>query len=255
MIEDNKKFGEGFKKLLKTYNINCDTCDKGRKGLTKVLNLNYDILLLDLTLNDMSGFDIIKTIRNTEIKQKNIPIIVLTGSQENQDILHALTNGADDVVCKTSPFNQLIARIDRVFRRSKGISENILEIGEFILNLTSNSITINNKIIKLTKKEYDLLQYFILNRESVISKEAIINYLYNQGDDKCPFLKIVDVLLCKIRKKISQFTKIDYLVTIWGIGYKFSLDAFTQNNNQNESKINQIQNQELNSKKKQNNSN
>ncbi len=221
LLEDDVLYAKNLAELLKKNGITCDVCHFAEEAISMSDVLNYDIILADIGLPDMSGNEFIKRIRISKDKQK-VPIIVLSVLNHPNQKVESFTLGADDFVSKPYEQKELLSRIQALVRRSRGYTKNKFIIGEMILDMDAKIVTINQKRLKLTNKEYFLLEFLILRKGSPVSKLTIIDHLYGLSH-KIPTNKIIDVLICRIRNQITKFTDKKYLHTDWGLGYSVGL--------------------------------
>jgi two-component system cell cycle response regulator CtrA len=221
IVEDDILFADNLSKALHNNGIVSDICPLGEDGLLMMDSWAYDICIVDLGLPDIQGNELIQKIRfSKKAKKNNIPILVLSSFQKSEDKVKAFMYGADDFVTKPYENNELAMRILALIRRSNGHTQNILSVGEEIqLNLSAKEVKVNNNLIDLSSKEYNLFELLVLKKGNTLSKQVILDSLYG-GGHKVPTQKIVDVLICKIRSEIAKFSKSNYLKTVWGMGYK-----------------------------------
>ena len=176
---------------------------------------DYDIILLDLNLPDMPGFDVLKTLRVAKV---DTPILILSGNADIDNKVRGLGSGADDYMTKPFHKEELIARIHAVVRRSKGHSQSIIKTGDIAVNLDAKTVEVNSQRVHLTGKEYQMLELLSLRKGTTLTKEMFLNHLYGGMDE--PELKIIDVFICKLRKKLASATNGDHHIeTVWGRGY------------------------------------
>ncbi|MEL7463282.1 MAG: response regulator transcription factor [Pseudomonadota bacterium] len=215
MIEDDPSTSRSIEMMLAKANLNVYATDLGEEGIDLAKLYDYDLILLDLNLPDMSGFDVLKTLRVAKVET---PILILTGLAETDDKLKGFGFGADDYM--TKPFNrdELIARIHAIVRRSKGHAQSIIATGKIKVNLDAKTVEAETGPVHLTGKEYQMLELLSLRKGTTLTKEMFLNHLYGGMDE--PELKIIDVFICKLRKKLSAATNGDnYIETVWGRGY------------------------------------
>lgn len=215
MIEDDPSTSRSIELMLAKANLNVYTTDLGEEGIDLAKLYDYDLILLDLNLPDMSGFDVLKTLRVAKVET---PILILSGLSETDDKLKGFGFGADDYM--TKPFNrdELIARIHAIVRRSKGHAQSIISTGKINVNLDAKTVEADTGPVHLTGKEYQMLELLSLRKGTTLTKEMFLNHLYGGMDE--PELKIIDVFICKLRKKLSAATGGDnYIETVWGRGY------------------------------------
>ncbi len=182
-----------------------------------------DVALLDVMMPNIDGFEVCKRLRNMN---NNIGIIMLTAKTQEMDKITGLMNGADDYVTKPFSPTELVARVDAIYRRvamnnSHKTSEiDIIELGEFKLNLRSRTLTKNGRYIELTQVEFQMMEYFFTNPGAALSRTDILNKVW--GSEYFGEEKIVDVNIRRLRMKIEEEPSIPkHLTTIWGIGYKW----------------------------------
>ena len=215
LIEDDKTVSQNISLILKRENMVVDASYLGEDGIEDARLYDYDLVLLDLVLPDMDGYEIVRRLRAMHI---STPILVLSGLSTPDKKVKALVSGADDYVTKPFDSRELVARINALVRRSKGFSENIIRTGGMEVNLNSKIVTIEGKTLRLTSKEYSLFELLALRKGTTINKEQFLNHLYGGMDE--PEMKIIDVFLCKIRRKIEDISpKEEYIQTVWGRGY------------------------------------
>ncbi len=215
LIEDDPTTSKSIELMLTSEGFNVYCTDMGEEGLDLGKLYDYDIILLDLNLPDIHGYDVLKKLRDSKVRT---PVLVLTGMKEINNVVKALGTGADDYVTKPFHKQELVARIHAIVRRSQGHAESVIETGRLTVNLDSKTVEVDAKPIHLTGKEYSMLELLSLRQGSTLTKEAFLNHLYNGIDE--PEAKIIDVFICKIRKKIMDATEGDnYIHTEWGRGY------------------------------------
>ena len=215
LVEDDAITAQSIEIMLKSEGYVCDTTDLGEDGLDLGKIYDYDIIILDLMLPDMEGYEVIRRMRATGVKT---PILILSGLDGLDDKIKGLGFGADDYLTKPFDKRELIARIQAIVRRSKGHSESLIKTGCLTVNLDTRTAEVNNKPLHLTGKEYSILELLSLRKGTTLTKEMFLNHLYGGIDE--PELKIIDVFVCKLRKKLKNATGNEsYIETVWGRGY------------------------------------
>ena len=215
LIEDDTSMAKSIELLLKTEGFNVYTTDLGEEGLDLGKLYDYDLIILDLNLPDMHGYDVLKKLRTAKVET---PILTLSGMAEPDKKVKGLGFGADDYLTKPFDRDELVARIHAVVRRSKGHAQSVIKTGKLTVNLDTKSVEVNGSRLHLTGKEYAMLELLSLRKGTTLTKEMFLNHLYGGMDE--PELKIIDVFICKLRKKLTQATKGDnYIETVWGRGY------------------------------------
>lgn len=215
LIEDDPSTARSVELALAAEGIICDTAELGEEGLEIGKLYDYDIIVLDLMLPDIDGYEVLLRLRSAKVK---IPILILSGLSSVDQKIKGLGFGADDYL--TKPFNrgELIARIQAIVRRSKGHSESVIRFDKVAINLDTRSVEVDGKIIKLTNKEYAILELLAMRKGTVLTKEMFLNHLYGGMDE--PEIKIIDVFVCKLRKKLADASDgTNYIETVWGRGY------------------------------------
>jgi two-component system cell cycle response regulator CtrA len=215
LIEDDRSIAQSIELMLKSESFNIYTTDLGEEGIDLGKLYDYDIILLDLNLPDMSGFQVLRTLRASKVKT---PILILSGLTGIEEKVTGLGFGADDYMTKPFHKNELVARIHAIVRRSKGHAQSIVMTGDLCVNLDSKTVEIDGARIHLTGKEYQMLELLCLRKGSTLTKEMFLNNLYGGMDE--PEIKIIDVFICKLRKKLAVASGgKDYIETVWGRGY------------------------------------
>jgi two-component system cell cycle response regulator CtrA len=215
LIEDDNATAQSIELMLQSEGFNCFTTDLGEEGIDLGKLFDYDIILLDLGLPDMSGYEVLRALRVAKI---STPILILSGMAGIEDKVKGLGVGADDYLTKPFHKDELVARIRAIVRRSKGHAQSIIETGELKVNLDTKTVEVNGQPVHLTGKEYQMLELLSLRKGTTLTKEMFLNHLYGGLDE--PELKIIDVFICKLRKKLQTATGgKHYIETVWGRGY------------------------------------
>jgi two-component system cell cycle response regulator CtrA len=215
LIEDDSATAQSIELMLKSENFNVYTTDLGEEGLDLGKLYDYDIIVLDLQLPDMSGFEVLKTLRLAKVQT---PILILSGNAIVEAKVKALGFGADDYMTKPFHKDELVARIQAVVRRSKGHSQSVITTGKLTVNLDAKTVEVDGARVHLTGKEYQMLELLSLRKGTTLTKEMFLNHLYGGMDE--PELKIIDVFICKLRKKLAVACNGEhYIETVWGRGY------------------------------------
>ena len=215
LVEDDPSQQQSIKLMLETAGMVVDTTDLGEDGLEIGKLYDYDIIVLDIMLPDIDGFEVLRRLRDSRVKT---PVLILSGLTDAEDKVRGLGTGADDYL--TKPFNkeELLARIQAIIRRSAGHAQSIIETGRMKVNLDSHTVEVEGQPVHLTGKEYGILELLSLRKGTTLTKEMFLNHLYGGMDE--PELKIIDVFICKLRKKLATATGGEtYIETVWGRGY------------------------------------
>ena len=220
IVEDEPDMRTGLKDNLEFEGYEVDFAEDGETGLKNILEGDYDLVLLDVMLPKMSGFDVCKTVRK---KGNSIPIILLTAKGEEIDKVLGLELGADDYVTKPFGLRELLARIKAVLRRGeeKSLKEkkSFVNIGRIEVNFSTYNALENGLAVQMSYKEFEILSYLWSNKNSTVSRDDLLNNVW--GYDESPTTRTVDNFILKLRQKIekdSEHPKI--ILTVHGIGYK-----------------------------------
>lgn len=215
LVEDDPTVAESVELMLKSAGYVVDVTDLGEDGLEIGKLYDYDLIILDLMLPDMDGYEVLRRLRAARVET---PILILSGLSEMEHKIKGLGTGADDYLTKPFDRRELIARIQAIVRRARGHAESIIRTGRLTVNLDNRSVDVDNRPVQLTGKEYGILELLSLRKGTTLTKEMFLNHLYGGMDE--PELKIIDVFVCKLRKKISAANGGDhYIETVWGRGY------------------------------------
>src|SRR5271168_2887199 len=214
LVEDDITAARGVALMLKSSGAVVNHVDTGEEALELARHYDYDIIILDLMLPDIEGFEVVRRLR---VSRNDTPILILSGLSRPQAKVKGLGLGADDFITKPFDKSELLARMQAITRRSKGFSQPTLRLGAIELNLDSREVTVDGQEVHLTGKEYSILELLTLRKGMVLTKEAFLNHLYGGMDE--PEMKIIDVFICKLRKKLAQAGAGNLIGTVWGRGY------------------------------------
>ena len=221
IVDDEPLIVKGLKYSLESDGYETDSAQDGEEALLKFGANQFDLILLDVMLPKMDGIEVCQRIR----ENSNVPIIMLTAKGEDMDKILGLEYGADDYL--TQPFNilEVKARIKTIFRRTammqKESTQRVLTVRDMKINLNNRSVTIGNREVNLTAKEFDLLQLFVSNRGKVFSRENLLETIWKY--DYLGDLRTVDVHIRRLREKIEKEpSQPEYIFTKWGVGYYFT---------------------------------
>ena len=215
IIEDDPATLRSVARLLADEGWTTDTAQTGEDGFELGKLYDYDIIILDLKLPDIDGYDVLRRLRRVGIQT---PLLILSGKDDVTDKVRGLITGADDYL--TKPFNrtELIARLRAVIRRARGFSQPVITTGDIAVNLEGKTVEASGVPVHLTSKEYQILELLCLRKGMTLTKEMFLDHLYGGMDE--PEVKIIDVFICKLRKKLAKASGGQHCIeTIWGRGY------------------------------------
>lgn len=215
LVEDDTSVANSIVTTLNSESFVVDTANLGEDGLEIGKIYDYDIILLDLMLPDIDGYEVLHRLRAAKV---NTPVLILSGLSDMEHKVRGLGVGADDYMTKPFHNGELVARIQAIIRRSKGHSQSVITIGRLSVNLDDGDVQIDGQPVHLTGKEYAILELLVLRKETTLTKEMFLDHLYGGVDE--PELKIIDVFVCKLRKKLSSATGGEkFIDTVWGRGF------------------------------------
>jgi two-component system cell cycle response regulator CtrA len=214
LVEEDLVAARAITLMMKGAGSVVDQTDSGEDALELLRHYDYDIILLDLALPDIDGFEVVRRLR---VSRNDTPVMVLSGLTMPQARVKALSLGADDFITKPYDKAELLARMQAIVRRSKGFSQPTVRLGRLELNLDRREVLVDGREVHLTGKEYAILELLVLRKGMVLTKEAFLNHLYGGMDE--PEVKIIDVFVCKLRKKLAKAGLDGVIGTIWGRGY------------------------------------
>ena len=211
LIEDDSAMALSIELLLKSERFCVCKTDLGEEAIGLIKLHDYDIILLDVNLPDISGFEVLRSVRLARVET---PILIISGVAGASEMVRALRFGADDYMTKPFHKEELVARIHAILRRSKGHAQSVVQAGDLIVNLDAKTVEVNGTRVPLTGKEYQMVELLAQRKGMTISKEMFLNHLYGGMDE--PGLKIIDVFICKFRKKLANVSGgKDHIETSW----------------------------------------
>ncbi len=215
LIEDDPAALRATRALLREGGFLVDTAMTGEEGMGYASAYDYDLIILDLDLPDIDGHDVLRDLR---ARKRSAPLLVVSGYKDMTNKVRSLLTGADDYITKPYAKEELLARIQAVIRRANGFSQPVIEIGRIAVDLGRKIVETGGAVIPLTSKEYQIMELLALRKGMTLTKTMFLDHLYGGVDE--PEIKIIDVFICKLRKKISQATGgAHYIETVWGRGY------------------------------------
>jgi DNA-binding response OmpR family regulator len=217
IVEDEHLIANALKKGLEQEHYIVDLAFDGEKGFDLASSGDYDLILLDLMLPKMDGFEVCCQLRQRQI---HVPILMLTAKSQVEDKIKGLNSGADDYLTKPFAFEELLARIRALTRRPKNSASEIITVSELSINLSTYEVTRQGKQINLSSKEYSLLECLMRHTNKILNKEQLIQHVWSYESDILP--NTVEVYIRNLRQKIDQPFKTKLIKTVRGFGYKIS---------------------------------
>lgn len=215
LVEDDPTTARGIEMMLKSEGYVVDQTELGEDGLEIGRIYDYDIIILDLMLPDIDGYEVLRRLRESKV---TTPILILSGLDELDSKVKGLGFGADDYLTKPFDKRELMARLQAIIRRSKGHAQSIIKAGPLTINLNQRTVEVDGSTVHLTGKEYGILELLALRKGTTLTKEMFLNHLYGGMDE--PEAKIIDVFVCKLRKKLANAADgHNFIETVWGRGY------------------------------------
>ena len=214
VVEDEVNLNDIIVKKLKLEHYGVDSCFDGKEALDYIFSAEYDVILLDIMLPKLDGFEVLKKIRNKNIKT---PVLLLTARDGIEDRVQGLDFGADDYLVKPFAFDELLARIRVLLRRNTDNASNIFTLSNLTVNCNSHEVFRDNTSIKLSTREFTILEYMIRNKEKVLSREKIEQHIWDYNYEGGT--NVVDVYIRYLRKKVDDNFSPKLIHTIRGIGY------------------------------------
>jgi two-component system, cell cycle response regulator CtrA len=215
LIEDEVVTSQGIAMVLRGEDIYVDLAAEGGEGIDFARHFDYDAVILDLNLPDMSGFEVLRSLRRTGI---DTPVIILSGSVAIDSKVKALNHGADDYMTKPFSNEELVGRLRALVRRSKGHSDSRICFGQMTLDLVAKTVETDGRRVRLSGKEYQILELLSLRRGAAVSKETLINHIYSDGEG--PDSPTIGLFMCRLRKKLAAASGGEYYIeTVRDQGY------------------------------------
>lgn len=213
IVEDEENIADFIKMELEYEGYDVNSESDGRLGLYNALENNYDLIILDIMLPAMNGFEICRRFK----KEKDTPVIMLSAKDTVMDKVNGLQIGADDYIAKPFAIEELLARIEVVFRRQSNVKSTNIQFKDILIEQTSRSVHINGEEICLTNKEYELLVLLINNKDRVVTRDEILQEIW--GYEYEPETNVTDVYIRYLRNKLNSKNKEEYIQTVRAVGY------------------------------------
>lgn len=222
VVEDEKHLSKSITTYLTQGNFNCEAVYDFTDGKHKIEQGTYDCIVLDITLPDGNGMDLLKHIKN---KRVDSGVLIISAKNSINDKVNALELGSDDYLTKPFHLAELTARINSIIRRRHFEGNNVIECDKLIIDMLSKTVKVGIQPLNLTRKEYDLLLYFISNKERIVTKESIADHLWENQTSISYGYDFIYSHIKNLRKKLLDKGCPDYIKAMYGMGYKFIVDA------------------------------
>jgi DNA-binding response OmpR family regulator len=222
IVEDNIELSRNIQSYLEKEGSICETAFSYNQAVDKIISFKYDVIILDLMLPDGNGLNILKSIKN---ESSDAGVLIASAKDSLEDKLSGLDLGADDYITKPFHLSELNARIKAIYRRKNFKNKQLLECKEIKIDTDACEVTVQDTKLELTKKEYELLVYFVSNQNRVVTKQSIAEHLWGDQADFYDSFDFVYQHIKNLRKKVMQAGGGDYINTIYGMGYKFNIST------------------------------
>jgi DNA-binding response OmpR family regulator len=219
IIEDEKHLSESIISYLKQESFICDIAIDYATAIDKIESFDYDCILLDINLPGGSGLDILKQLKQNK---KTDGVLIISARNALEDRITGLQLGADDYLQKPFHLSELVARITAIIRRRNSAGNNLIQFNEIAIDTLAKTVSVNDKMLELTRKEYQLLLYFAYNKGRVISKNAIAEHLWGDEMEGTGNFDFIYTHVKNLRKKLIASGCRDYVQSVYGMGYKFT---------------------------------
>lgn len=223
IVEDHSETARSMELMLQAEGHNVYTTDLGEEGVDLAKIYEYDLITLDLGLPDMSGLEALRQIRVAGVKT---PILIVSGKNDLETKVKTFGLGADDYLTKPFAREEFVARVGAIIRRSKGHASHAIVVGPITVDLDAKSVSVNGATVHLTGKEYAMLELLAVRLGQTLTKDAFLTHLYGGMDE--PEVKIVDVFICKLRKKLELAGAGGHIDTVWGRGYRLTAEPVSR---------------------------
>ncbi|WP_143305700.1 response regulator transcription factor [Chitinophaga vietnamensis] len=218
-VEDNKEIADSIHNFLCREGYICELAHSYDEAQEKLLLYTYDCVLLDIMLPDGNGLELLRLIKAQKIQSG---VLIISAKDALDDKIRGLEDGADDYITKPFHLPELHARLRAIYRRKKLSGSNIISFNEITLNTDTLEATVNETVLDITRKEFDLLLYLVVNKNRVLSRQSIATHLWGDYTDNLANFDFVYQHIKNLRKKISAANGADYIDTVYGLGYKFN---------------------------------
>ncbi len=222
IVEDQLELANNIQTYLEQEGYVCEVAGTYAKGEDKIISFEYDCVVLDIMLPDGDGLKLLQLLK---AQKKGGSVLIISAKNSLDDKIRGLDLGADDYLTKPFHLPELNARLRAIYRRKNLEGDAVVRFNEITINTTLNQVTVHDTILDLTKKEFDLLLYFITNKNRVLTRQAIAEHLWGDFTDNLANFDFVYQHVKNLRKKISQANGKDYIGTEYGLGYRFNINV------------------------------
>ncbi|TCS40011.1 response regulator transcription factor [Reinekea marinisedimentorum] len=220
IIEDEQSLLDHLQAGFKKEGFAVDTSTNGEEGLYLGCETQYDAAIVDIGLPKLDGLEVVRQLRKSG---QDYPVILLTARGHWKDKVDGLESGADDYLAKPFVFDELLARVKALLRRSVGMSSSLLELGDYSLNTSTKTVSVAGESVELTSYEYNTLEYLMTHRTKVVSKTELTEHLYEQDYDRDS--NVIEVFIRRLRKKLDPEGARNPIITQRGLGYRFNTSS------------------------------
>ncbi len=221
VVEDNLQLSSNIKSYLSEEGYVCEVSETYRQALDKLYAFDYDLVALDLMLPDGTGLDLLRVIKD---KFPQMGVLIISAKNALDDKLTGLNLGADDYLAKPFHLSELHARLRAIYRRRNQEGNDVITFNEISVNVNTFEIRVRDSLLDLTRKEFELIHYLVINKNRLLTKQSIAEHLWGDYMDAADSFDFVYQHIKNIRKKISQAGGEDYIHTVYGVGYKFKAE-------------------------------
>ena len=222
IVEDNVQLSANIKSYLSEEGYVCEIGDTYQKAIDKLYGFKYDIIALDLMLPDGEGLDLLRIVKE---RFPDIGVLIISAKNALDDKLEGLNLGADDYLAKPFHLSELHARLRAIYRRRNQQGNDLIVYNEISIDVNTFEIKVNKNLLDLTRKEFELIHYLVINKNRLLTKQSIAEHLWGDYMDSADSFDFVYQHIKNIRKKINQAGGNDYIQTVYGVGYKFKSEA------------------------------
>ncbi len=219
IVEDEPELTASILSYLRQENYSCETATSYREAMVKTEKWDYDCVVLDITLPDGSGLGVLRELRKNH---KSDGVIIISARHSIDDRIHGLKLGADDYLIKPFHLSELAARIAAIIRRKMYDGSNVISFQEIMINTLANEVSVKDRLVELTRKEFELFLYLVSNQGKVVPKNALLNHLWNEDLGYGESFDFIYTHIKNLRKKLQQYGCGDYIKSVYGIGYKLT---------------------------------